>query len=52
MAFKPNYRFEQNERNLPKQTKKEEKLRRHQERKSQRDMAAEPEPDVNPPPEL
>jgi len=52
MAFKPNYRFERNERNLAKQTKKEEKLRRRQERKSQRDMAAEPEPDVDPPPEL
>jgi hypothetical protein len=28
MAFKPNYRFKRNERNLAKQTKKEEKLRR------------------------
>ena len=32
MAFRPNYRFERNERNLAKQAKKEEKLRRRQER--------------------
>ena len=52
MAFRPNYRSARNERNLNKRTKKEEKLRRRQERKSQGDKAAEPEPDVNPPPEL
>ena len=52
MAFKPNYRFERNARDVAKQTKKEEKLRRRQERKSQREVAAEPEPDVSPPPEL
>jgi hypothetical protein len=37
MAFKPNYRFERNERNRQKQAKKEEKSRRQQERKSQPD---------------
>jgi hypothetical protein len=52
MAFRPNYRFDRRERDLAKQTKKEEKLRRRQERKSERDMVAEPEPDVNPPPEV
>jgi hypothetical protein len=52
MAFRPNYRFHRNERNFAKQTKKEEKLRRRQERKSQRDIAAKREPDANPPPEL
>jgi hypothetical protein len=51
MAFRPNYRFERNERNLAKQAKKEEKLRRRQERKSERDGAVEPESDVSPPPE-
>jgi len=51
MAFRPNYRFERNERNLAKQAKKEEKLRRRQERKSERDGTGEPEPDVSPPPE-
>jgi hypothetical protein len=45
-------RFERNERNLAQQTKKEEKLRRREERKSQRDVAVEREPDVNPPSEL
>jgi hypothetical protein len=53
MAFRPNYRSQRNERNLAKQTKKEEKLRRREERKSQRDVvAAERERDVDPPPEL
>ena len=52
MAFRPNYRFQRNERNLAKQTKKEEKLRRREERKAQRDVAAEREPDVDPPQEL
>ena len=52
MAFRPNYRFERNERNLAKQTKKEEKLRRRQESKSHRNIAAQREPDANPPPEL
>ena len=52
MAFKPNYRFERNERDRAKQAKKEEKLRRRQERKSQGNVPDEQEPDVNPPPEL
>jgi hypothetical protein len=52
MAFRPNYRFDRRERDLAKQPKKEEKLRRRQERKSQRDITTELEPDVNPPPEL
>jgi hypothetical protein len=52
MAFRPNYRLERNERNLAKQTKKEEKLRRRQERKSQRDVAAERAPEVDPSQEL
>ena len=51
MAFRPNYRVKRNERNLAKQTKKDAKLRRREERKSQRDPVAEPEPDVSPPPE-
>lgn len=51
MAFRPNYRFERNERNLAKQAKKEEKSRRRQERKSQRDVPEEREPDLDPPPE-
>ena len=37
MAFKPNYRFGRSERDRLKQTKKEDKLRRKQERKAQRD---------------
>jgi hypothetical protein len=45
MAFKPNYRFERTERERIKQAKKDEKLRRHQERKLQRDEAETPESD-------
>ena len=52
MPFRPNYRSARNERNLAKQTKKEEKLRRREERKSERDIAEEPAPDVRPPPEV
>jgi hypothetical protein len=52
MAFRPNYRVKRHERNLAKQTKKEEKLRRREERKQDRDITAEPEPDGSPPPEL
>jgi len=37
MAFRPNYRFERVERDRLKKAKQEEKLRRQQERKSQRD---------------
>jgi hypothetical protein len=36
MAFKPNYRFERAERDRLKQAKKDEKLRRQQERASSR----------------
>jgi hypothetical protein len=50
MVFKPNYRFERNERDRAKQAKKEEKLRRRQERKSQDDVPDERELDANPPP--
>jgi hypothetical protein len=52
MAFRPNYHVERNARNLAKQTKKEEKLRRREERKAERDVAAQREPDVDPPSEL
>jgi hypothetical protein len=50
MAFKPNYRFERIERDRLKQAKKDEKLRRQQERKSGRDEAdlAKPDEDVLP----
>jgi hypothetical protein len=44
MAFKPNYRFERAERNRTKQAKKEEKLRRQQERVSARTDNRDPEP--------
>jgi hypothetical protein len=37
MPFKPNYRFDRIERDRLKQAKKEDKLRRQQERKAQRD---------------
>jgi hypothetical protein len=37
MPFKPNYRFDRMERDRLKQAKKEDKLRRQQERKAQRD---------------
>jgi hypothetical protein len=45
MAFKPNYRFERSERNRLKLAKKDEKLRRQQERKAQRDEPKPPEAD-------
>jgi hypothetical protein len=43
MPRKPNYRFERAERNRAKEAKKEEKLKRQQERVSQRD-GSEPAP--------
>jgi len=49
MAFRTNYRFERRERDRLKQQKKEEKLRRQQERKSgQADETATPEAEANP----
>jgi hypothetical protein len=41
---KPNYRFERVERDRMKKARKEEKLKRQQERVSQRDNDAVPEP--------
>lgn len=49
MAFRPNYRFERNERNRLKEAKKEDKLRRQQERKAQRDESDAAQPDDKPP---
>jgi hypothetical protein len=49
MPFKPNYRFERNERNRLKQAKKEDKVRRQQERKAQRGNPEMPD-DVDPTP--
>jgi hypothetical protein len=49
MPFKPNYRFDRMERDRLKQAKKEDKLRRQQERKTQRDNS-ELTDDVDPPP--
>jgi len=48
MAFKPNYRFERQERDRLKRAKKEDKLRRQQDRKAQRDEPDMPESDGNP----
>lgn len=45
MAFRTNYRFERRERDRLKQVKKEDKLRRRQERKAQPDEPAAPEAD-------
>jgi hypothetical protein len=54
MAFRPNYRFERRERDRLKQVKKDEKLKRQQERASLRpdpgpaeatDERSEPKPD-------
>jgi hypothetical protein len=44
---KPNYRFERAERDRLKQAKKEEKLRRHQERAAEQ-KSDEPNPDASP----
>jgi hypothetical protein len=44
MAFKPNYRFERAERNRAKQLKRDEKLRRQQERTLTRNEDPDPEP--------
>lgn len=53
MPRRPNYRFERAERNRAKEAKKEEKLRRQQERVSARagDDAAHPTPDPQAPSE-
>jgi hypothetical protein len=40
MPFKPNYRFERTERERKKQAKKEEKLKRRQEKSASGDPAA------------
>lgn len=45
MAFRTNYRFERSERQRLKQAKKDEKLRRQQERKAQRDDSDPPTPE-------
>jgi hypothetical protein len=44
MAFKPNYRFERAERDRAKKAKKEEKLRRRQDRAAPQQDAIPPEP--------
>lgn len=51
MRFKPNYRFERAERERAKQARKDEKLKRQQERASVRgeDGAPEPIADREPP---
>jgi hypothetical protein len=51
MAFKPNYRFERAERDRLKKARKDEKLRRQQERASSRQdsNAAEPVEEKDPP---
>jgi hypothetical protein len=43
MAFKPNYRFERAERDRLKQAKKDEKLKRQQERTLSRQDGSSPE---------
>jgi hypothetical protein len=48
MPFKPNYRFERQERNRLKQAKKEAKLRRQQERKAERDEPPPPDAEAEP----
>ena len=50
MAFKPNYRFERIERDRLKKAKAEEKLRRQQERTSQRREPDAPEGEDDPTP--
>ncbi len=51
MAFRPNYRFERTERDRLKKAKKDEKLRRQQERRPPGDepasVEANPEPEAN-----
>jgi hypothetical protein len=44
MAFRPNYRFERAERDRQKKARKDEKLRRQQERASVRQDGSSPEP--------
>jgi hypothetical protein len=51
MPFKPNYSFERRERDRLKQAKKEEKLRRQQERKAERGDDNLPDADGNAQPE-
>jgi hypothetical protein len=43
MAFKPNYRFERAERDRLKKARKDEKLKRQQERASHREDGGSPE---------
>lgn len=51
MAFRPNYRFERMERDRLKKAKTDEKLRRQQERASQRQEPDQPEnPEATAPP--
>jgi hypothetical protein len=50
MAFRPNYRFERMERDRLKKAKAEEKLRRQQERASQRSEPDSPEAEEKTPP--
>jgi hypothetical protein len=52
MAFRTNYRFQRTERDRAKQAKKEEKLKRRQDRGTAEHEANAPEhPDDNPPSE-
>jgi len=44
MAFRPNYRFERAERDRQKKARKEEKLKRQQQRTSVRQDSGSPEP--------
>ena len=44
MAFRPNYRFERAERDRQKKARKDEKLKRQQERTSLRQDGSSPEP--------
>jgi hypothetical protein len=50
MAFRPNYRFERIERDRLKKAKAEEKLRRQQERTSERREPDQPETEGDTPP--
>jgi hypothetical protein len=51
MAFKPNYRFERAERDRLKKARKDEKLKRQQERVSQRDDSSPEETEAKDLPE-
>ena len=50
MAFRTNYRFERTERDRLKKARKDEKLRRLQERKAERDDTTPGEPETEAPP--